>query len=71
LHGYDDRILDTSYYLAVSGRVVSRLDGMVHGDEKLRNAVRVVCRLRLVDFHASVTTGEGSFAGAGICSGHR
>jgi tRNA A-37 threonylcarbamoyl transferase component Bud32 len=33
-------------------------NGMIHGDIKLLNAVRVGTRLRLVDFDASVTIGK-------------
>jgi serine/threonine protein kinase len=44
-------------------------NGMIHGDVKLLNAVRVGTRLQLIDLDASAKIGEGSFAGAKFSSG--
>ena len=44
-------------------------NGMIHGDVKLLNAVRVGTRFQLIDLDASAPIGEGSFAGAKFSSG--
>jgi serine/threonine protein kinase len=44
-------------------------NGVLHGDVKLLNAVRVGTRLPLIDLDASVKIGEGYFAGAKFSSG--
>jgi serine/threonine protein kinase len=44
-------------------------NGMIHGDVKLLNAVRVGTRLRLIDFDASITIGKEYFGGAKFSSG--
>jgi serine/threonine protein kinase len=44
-------------------------NGLIHGDVKLLNAVRVGHRLALIDLDASATIGKESFAGAKFSSG--